>query len=162
METLAAEGLSELDVLALTLHHEANSEGPIGMVAVGCVIRNRADWGPWGRSMREVCLAPKQFSCWSPAGGKKNHGRLLINADSILAGKRPTTMTRAYEVAYAILGEQPDITLGSDHYYAPKAMDPPGTVPTWAKNKTPRTVLGNHIFFRFRPEDDVPRGTVTT
>lgn len=163
METLAADGLSELDVLALTLHHEANSEGVLGMVAVGCVIRNRADWGRWGHSLREVCLAPMQFSCWRPGGGRRNHGKLLNHIDALRKGTRPPKMLPAYEAAHAILGEQPDITSGGDHYYAPLAMRPPGRVPPWARGETPCAHIGNHIFFHLRPDEPgVPLGTVTT
>lgn len=152
-----AVGLSELDVLALTLHHEAAGEGARGMVAVGCVIRNRAAWGRWGATIREVCLAPKQFSCWMKSGGVENFGALVLHADALRHTKRPRSMTKAFEVAANILGDVPDVTLGADHYYAPAAMDPPGRVPSWARGKTPTTTIGRHLFFRLRPDGEVAR-----
>ena len=56
-----------LAVMALTMAAEARSDGPAGMGAVGCVIRNRVEHpGWWGRDWLGVCLAPWQFSCWNP------------------------------------------------------------------------------------------------
>lgn len=148
----ASIGLSDLDVLALTLHHEASGEGPNGMTAVGCVIRNRAAWGKWGPTVRDVCLAHKQFSCWRPAGGTTNYGRLVLHADALRAGRQVAVMAKAFSVARGILGGQvPDVTRGADHYYAPAAMLPPGRVPEWAVGVTPTTRIGGHVFFRLRP-----------
>lgn len=149
----AAIGLGELEVLALTLHHEASGEGPRGMVAVGCVIRNRAVWGKWGGTARDVCLAFKQFSCWRPAGGTTNYGRLVIHADALRAGRRPSGMVKAFDAAAAVLRDVPDVTHGADHYFAPAAMLPPGRVPRWAEGLTPTTTIGGHVFFRLRPGD---------
>lgn len=153
----ASIGLADLDVLALTLHHEASGEGVRGMTAVGCVIRNRAAWGKWGPSMRDVCLAWKQYSCWRPAGGTTNYGRLVAHADAIRAGRRPLEMAKAYEVARALLATQPDVTGGADHYYAPAAMLPRGRVPEWAIGVTPTATIGGHVFLRLRPAEGVAR-----
>lgn len=150
----AATGLSELEVLALTLHHEASGEGPNGMVAVGCVIRNRAEWGKWGPTLRAVCLAFKQFSCWRPAGGTTNYGRLVLHADSVRAGRMPTGLAKAFDAARGILGDLPDVTHGADHYFAPASMFPKGSTPVWARGLTPTTTIGNHVFFRLRPTDE--------
>lgn len=147
----ASKYLTELDVLALTLHHEANGEGVLGMTAVGCVIRNRVDWGKWGKTVRDVCLYPMQFSCWIPAGGRVNYSRLQQHADAIRAGSRPPSMVRAYEVASALLGGgQEDVTNEADHYYAPKAMRPVDAVPKWARGLTPVAQIGAHTFYRLR------------
>jgi len=149
----ASIGLSELDVVALTLHHEASGEGRRGMHAVGCVIRNRAAWGKWGATVRDVCLAHKQFSCWRPAGGTTNYGRLVLHADALRAGRRPTALQAAFDVAQELLDGMPDVTVGADHYYAPAAMLPKGRVPDWAQGVAPTTTIGGHVFFRLRPRD---------
>lgn len=147
----ASIGLDELSVLALTLHHEAGGEGRRGLLAVGCVIRNRAAWGKWGPTVRDVCLAFKQFSCWRPAGGTTNYGRLVQHAEAIRAGRRPPVMAAAFEVAADVLAGVPDITGGADHYFAPAAMLPKGRVPDWALGVTPAATLAGHVFFRLRP-----------
>lgn len=147
--SVVADGLSERDVLALTLDAEARSGGPMSMLAVGGVIRNRAAWGPWGRSMRAVCLAPRQFSCWNP-GTDRNHVRLVDLAEEIAAGRTPEVLKTAYEIADALAGDVDDLSNGADHYYAPAGMVPPGRVPKWAVNRTPTAHIGGHLFFRLR------------
>lgn len=149
-----ARGLSDREVLTLTLHHEAALEGDLGMAAVASVIRNRAAWGPFGRTMRAVCLWPWAFSCWVPEGGAANHQRLVEHAHTLRLGQHPPLLARAAQVAAAYLadGAEPDDpTNGADHYYAPKAMKPAGAVPAWAVNLTPVAEIGRHVFFRLRP-----------
>lgn len=146
-----ARGLSDLDVLALTLHHEAGAERLIGLIAVACVIRNRVTWGKWGRTVTDVCLAPWQFSCWVRQGGAVNHARLIENADQLRRGNRPPVMRRAFDVAEAVLEDGlPDPTGKADHYYAPGAMVPVNRVPEWAQGREPSAVLGAHRFYRLR------------
>jgi spore germination cell wall hydrolase CwlJ-like protein len=145
-----ADGLSELDVLALTLHHEAGGEPLEGQAAVGCVVRNRAERGIGGRTVRDVCLARAQFSCWQPTGGEANFARLRAHVRAIRDDRqRPRGMRRAYELAAALLGGTlQDVTNGADHYFAPAAMRPPGRVPVWARGLTPTAQIGGHVFFR--------------
>lgn len=147
----ASLGLDDLSVLALTLHHEASGEGRRGMLAVGCVIRNRAAWGKWGPTMRDVCLAFKQFSCWRPAGGTTNYGRLVIHADALRRGTRLPVLLGAFDCAASVIAGAEDMTLGADHYYAPRAMVPSGRVPTWAMGVTPTMTIGGHVFLQLRP-----------
>jgi N-acetylmuramoyl-L-alanine amidase len=148
----ASIGLDDRSVLALTLHHEASGEGRRGMLAVGCVIRNRAAWGKWGPSLRDVCLAWKQYSCWRPAGGTMNYGRLVVHADALRRGLRPPVLLLAFDVADAVMhGVEQDLTGGADHYWAPRAMVPPGRVPSWAVGVTPTATIGGHVFCRLRP-----------
>lgn len=146
-----ADGLTDLQVLALTLHHEAGAERLIGLIAVASVIRNRVAWGKWGRTYTDVCLADWQFSCWVPQGGRINHQNLVKHAEQIRSGKIPRAMQRAFDVAQAVLEDGlPDPTRQADHYYAPKAMVPPDRVPDWAEGRQPSAVLGAHRFYRLR------------
>lgn len=143
-----ARDLSDVDVFALTLHHEAGAERLSGLIAVAAVIRNRLAWGKWGRTLTDVCLAPWQFSCWIPAGGAANHERLVMHARAIRAAHRPHAMA----VAYAVADDDTliDPTGRADHYYAPLAMVPRDRVPEWAQGIEPSAVLGNHRFYRLR------------
>lgn len=153
-ESLVATGLSELQVVTLTLHHEAALEGRIGMMAVGNVLRNRRAWGKWGPTMRDVCLARRQFSCWSPDGGKLNHDALIRNVRSMRDGDDPAILMLAADLANHLSEIRCfDLTDGADHYYAPAAMKPMGARPAWAQGRTPVLRFGGHTFYRLRNEN---------
>lgn len=151
------QALNDHQALALTLWAEARGEPDAGVQAVGCVIRNRAkNPGWWGRTLREVCLAPGQFSCWNP-GTDPNHVKLMQRAERLLKGL-PILDRRFQEIEVLAAGIQADlvedITKGSDHYYSPEGMVPKHRVPAWAQHpKTkaalvPTAVIGRHRFYR--------------
>ncbi len=150
-------GLADIDVVALTLYHEAANEGPRGMAAVASVITNRVAWGRWGDA-RGVCLAYKQFSCWRSGGGTINFSRLCDHANQIRGGERPGRMQRAYVFAQGVVGKSllEDPTMGADHYYAPISMNPPSAAPYWVGNRKPTAIIGRHIFYRMRPDGATP------
>lgn len=59
--------LPEEKIMALTLWAETRGEPIAGKVAVGTVIMNRVEHRSWdGKTVKEVCLWPKQFSCFNP------------------------------------------------------------------------------------------------
>ncbi len=53
----------DVNYLCATLVGEARGECIEGQIAVANVIRNRVLAA--GKSYKEICLAPKQFSCWN-------------------------------------------------------------------------------------------------
>jgi hypothetical protein len=55
--------LSPLQIMALTIHGEAEGEPFKGKLAVGFVIRNRADL--WKMTAPGVCLEEDQFECYN-------------------------------------------------------------------------------------------------
>ena len=58
---------NDIQIMALTLYGEARGESREGRIAVGTVILNRVDRRGWmGRTIKEVCLKPYQFSCFLP------------------------------------------------------------------------------------------------
>ena len=58
--------LSDGDLLALCIWREARGEGPVGKLAVGCVIRNRvAAQTFFGHTLQSVILRPYQFSSFN-------------------------------------------------------------------------------------------------
>lgn len=61
------EGLSDLELLALTIWGEARSAGNEGMSAVGSVILNRVRSSRFPNSVRKVVLGPNQFASWDPS-----------------------------------------------------------------------------------------------
>lgn len=59
--------LTDQEIMALTLWAECRGESLSGNIAVGSVIMNRVKHRGWdGQTIKEVCLWPKQFSCFNP------------------------------------------------------------------------------------------------
>lgn len=133
----AIPAMDTLDVLARTIWAEARSEGDIGMEAVASVILNRAAhprW--WGGDVREVCLAPLQFSCWNLRDPQHDRIRSVTEADPLFR--------KAQDVARrALAGEVEDRTGGADHYFNPAAANP-----SWARGREASAVIGAHRFLR--------------
>ena len=62
------EKAKAMNVLARTLYMEARGEGVVGMKMVMTVIWNRS--GGNAENLSDVCLKPKQFSCWNDISNK--------------------------------------------------------------------------------------------
>lgn len=126
--------LNDRELLARTLQAEAGNQGLGGMLAVGNVIANRMTGGG---NLRDVILAPAQFSAWNSytgaAGGKQGQDMQAIKPSD-----------DAYAAADAILsGNAPDVTGGATHYYNPSISQP-----DWGRESAGGqwTTIGNHIF----------------
>jgi len=127
----------ELDTFARTIWAEARGEGVAGMRAVAAVIVNRARrprW--WGKSVRECCLKPAQFSCWNPSD--PNYRRLMA-----VTSADPQFALALGIAELALRGNLPDPTNGSDSY-ANLAL----AQPAWATKDRFRVKIGNHSFFQ--------------
>lgn len=119
---------SPVEVVAKTLWHEARGEGSDGLHAVASVIWNRsAD----GQSLRDVCLARRQFSCWN---GKQN-----LSAGS---GK---VWQECLRLARLMVADQFTPSHSYSHYYAHKVV-----TPRWASGVKSKVVIGNHTFLAAR------------
>jgi hypothetical protein len=145
--------LDDTLALALTLWAEARGDAADGSsleerVAVGCVVRNRHLASGRRRSYKQLVLAPLQFSCWNDTPSDDNHRKLKALAEAVVAG-RPHGDQLLEECLYLasgiIRGKILDRTGGALNYYAPKAMVPAGTVPSWAKGKPGKTI-GSQVF----------------
>jgi N-acetylmuramoyl-L-alanine amidase len=142
------ERLSDRDVLALTLWAESRGEPVEGKIAVGCVIRNRM--AARRQSVREVCLAPMQFSCWQPLGGKANHDALAVMVDTLASGRAPgdVVLRECQWIADGLLSHAcRDITRGADHYLT-TAMLSSTKKPGWVRTMTWAATVGAHAFYR--------------
>ncbi len=140
----------ENDILARTIYGEARGEykdfegGIVSLIAVGNVVMNRLKAKSWyGQSIEEVCLKPKQFSCWNE--GDPNHPILM----------RPEitdpVFTLCFQVAQKVTSQEwPDLTKGSDHYHAVTLP----TLPTWARNHKPKARFGKHVFYQLTQKGD--------
>jgi len=136
---------SELDVMARTICGEARGVGkqtitPIddmeAMIFVAGVIVERAKQGKWwGKTVKEVCLRPKQFSCWNNDDPNKPLIEALTLKDQVLR--------EAYMIAYGVacgLIDYEQVTKGATSYYS-KAIDPP----YWAASMVQVAEVGGHI-----------------
>jgi spore germination cell wall hydrolase CwlJ-like protein len=132
----ALERMPEGILLALMGWGEARGEGPVGILAVMWVAKNRAD--KKDRALKDVLLQPYQFSCFN--AHDPNLGKMLsVEKDD------PDGWGAALAIAKLVLsGFTRDPTGGASHFYA--TYIPP---PYWAKvtrGWTELTVIGRHIF----------------
>ena len=125
------------DILSRTMWAEARGEGEKGIQAVACVILNRVNnprW--WGRDVVTVCLKPFQFSCYNV--DDPNRAKLLA-----VTAEDPSFALALQIADKALAGLLPDITLGSDSYYAEGSPKP-----HWTWNLAPTIQIGKHLFYR--------------
>lgn len=128
------DALSSKEVLARTIYGEASNQPPEGQRAIANVIQNRVKLQGWmGKTFREVCLKPFQFSCWLSG---PNRDRLMRATE-----KEPVYAECLKIASLAINGQLKDITEGATHY---KVI---GTPAKWAEEKKPVVVLGSHEFY---------------
>lgn len=148
--------LTDFGALTLTLFGEARGESVEGLIAVGCVIRNRLKTPRrFGSSYKAVCHGRSQFSCWWSFGGVPNYERVYAMARATVEQRDlplPESMLPVYQeccfIAEGIIAEQLRDRVGNaTHYYAPAAMVPKGKVPDWAAGLTPTAKVGSHLFF---------------
>lgn len=116
--------------MAKTVWGEARGEPELGQIAVAWVILNRSRTRK--QTIRQVCLAPKQFSCWN--ANDPNHAKLLA--------LKPEQYQRQITICGRVCNQEcPDPTDGATHYHAH------GIIPRWAQGHTPSAIIGNHVFY---------------
>jgi len=107
----------DVDTLARTLWGEARGGSPLGMKAVAAVVVNRLHRNKpdrFGASIAEVCLKPRQFSCWNADDTNLPKLKQVTPADRRFA--------KCLVIAErAVRGELPDPTGGCDHYHTTRA-----------------------------------------
>ena len=95
------------------------------------MIKNRANAkkSSWGNTVKDVCLAPQQFSCWNGKDSMKIDDENAFND--------------CKKVAEALLSETQDPTSGATHYFNASI-----TTPSWASKMTFIKKVGNHDFYK--------------
>lgn len=137
------ESLSDLQILALTIYGEARGEPIEGQIAVGCVIRNRTN----GKGFSQICLAPKQFSCWN----KSDPNRIILEeiAQKLITKKiiQDTMFDQINWIAKGIINDLIiDNTHGAKNYLTRKLFI--NNPPSWAQNvKDEPLTIGKQVFF---------------
>ena len=126
---------SEQRIVAQTILAEARGDGRAGMYAVACCIKVRAQKRKL--SFSQVCLQPKQFSCWNVGDPNRKKMDMLLTLPQAeyamhLARNMDKVKTKAINNA--------------DHYMTVKLWKT-GKV-KWARGKKPVAFWGSHAFFR--------------
>lgn len=137
--------LSDVEIVGLTLIGEARGETIAGQVAVGSVIRNRANSRK--QTYQQICLAPEQFSCWNHTD--TNYSLLMELSDQLIAGQKIVDpyLRQCMFVAKGIVeGDIFDNTNGAMNYLAAELFFD-HKLPSWAKNVKNLRTIGNQIFF---------------
>lgn len=132
--------MTEEEIFSKTIYGEARGESLAGQEAVANVILNRVKmnliqpmW--WGKNIREVCLKPKQFSCW-------NHND--VNYKILKGDLSENTVYQICQriVKRALAGVLKDNTNGATHYHTFECH------PLWARHLIPCAQIGNHLFYK--------------
>lgn len=126
-----AKKYSDKEIVAATICAEAGGEPWAGQVMVGEVIANRAING--GMSVRTVCLAPKQFSCWN------NRGTMEIRMQTM---RRHPAWADCLRIAESICQKNYKPVSQVTHYFNPKKANP-----KWARGMKLVAVVGKHRFY---------------
>jgi spore germination cell wall hydrolase CwlJ-like protein len=123
------------DIIAGTLWAECRGEPLLGQIAVAVTIAERARRGIRGSTLREVCLAPRQFSCWDDSLDAIDAARTL-RGNAWLAAR---LIARIMQAGY--LGTP---VPGATHYHAEYVR------PAWADSPlmTALGKIGRHLFYR--------------
>lgn len=143
-ETIKKE-LSDLEVLTLTVYGEARGEGLDGIAAVTQVILNRAKSS--GRIVKDVCLEPKQFSCWNM--NDPNYPMLNELAMKILYDESPKFDNSYKQVELIVNGVNDKLIvnqIGLAKNYMTTNLYMSSKKPSWANSPKASKVIGNHIF----------------
>lgn len=138
------DSLSETEILGLTIIGEARGESIAGQVAVGCVIRNRLRANH--KNYHEVCLSPRQFSCWNE--NDPNRVVLMELAGRLVSGDKITDpyLKQCIYIASGIQSwDIMDNTAGATNYMTRDLFD--SNTVSWTKNATNMSIEGHHIFF---------------
>ena len=136
--------ISEIEIVSLTIYGEARGESILGQIAVGCVIRNRAIKND--ESYQNICLKPKQFSCWNP--GDNNRALLIDLATKMIHNEdiNEQVLNQCVFIAGGIVNESiMDITHGATNYLTEHLFNT--SRPSWALNPINVRQVDSQIFF---------------
>jgi len=137
--------MSDQELLTACLWAEARGEPTKGQAGVCNVILNRVR-KRMAKNIRDVILAPQQFSWTDPAD--VNYSKVFTACTS-----DPIGWQRAMDIStQALAGKLDDNTRNADHYLNIEATRRArrGTLPRWAQegidNGKVTVVIGNHTF----------------
>ncbi len=135
--------LSEIEVTGLTIYGEARGESVMGQIAVGCVIRNRVIT----ETYQQVCLKPKQFSCWNE--NDPNYPILIELASKLVWNEVDNNeiLDQCLFIAGGIVNDHLiDITNGAKNYLTEHLFHD-SKRPSWAAHPTNVQAIDSQVFF---------------
>lgn len=124
---------TDIDIAAATICAEAGGEPWAGQVMVGEVIARRSLNS--SMSIRDVCLAPKQFSCWN------NRGTMELRMQTM---RKHPAWADCLTIAESICQPGYKPVSPATHYYAFNKIK----MPVWAESMRLVAVVGGHYFMR--------------
>lgn len=140
--------LPEEKIMALTLWAESRGEPLAGKIAVGTVIMNRVDHRAWdGKTIKEVCLWPKQFSCFNPDDAQRK--RLVdFVQDHEFSFENSTALKDCFIIAQGLLNGiiQPDMDILNSKCCQYLTTAAKAKVNWWKKMRFVKRIE-NHEFF---------------
>lgn len=164
--TVAPAENPDVSILAQTMWGEARSHGATGMLAVGNVIKNRAEANMkmFGQGIRGVALKPKQFSCWNEGDPNRDRIKEILEYDRLISLRRSPDGTPfdewfakfrnsgdymdykawllAKDIARKIIaGTASDPTKGAVYYHTTDVK------PVWRTKLNQVATIDNHIFY---------------
>jgi len=164
--TVARPENPDVSILAQTMWGEARSHGADGMLAVGNVIKNRAEANMkmFGQGIRGVALKPKQFSCWNAGDPNRDRIKKMLEYDRLISLRRSPDGTPfdewfdefedsrdymdyeawllAKDIAKKIIsGRASDPTNGAVYYHTTDVN------PSWNANLDHVATVDNHVFY---------------
>lgn len=141
---MSLDNLGSVQILALTIWGEARGEEVEGQIAVGNVIANRSF--KQNKPIKDICLAPKQFSCWNDSDPNKAY--LLNMADDFNEYvRKDKTLKQCYWIAQGIVSSTfIDNTRDAHNYMTVSLFNSPKR-PSWASAPKNTHIIGQHIFF---------------
>ena len=133
--------MSDIDVLARTIFGEARGETYTGKIAIANVVLNRAALAMkhphfGDGTITGACMVPWQFSCWNANDPNCQVINDVTDTDPIFAD--------CLDIAELACNHKLDDMTGNATYYYAKGSPEP----TWAVDKTPCAIIGNHLFFK--------------
>lgn len=154
--------LTDTEILGLTGWAEARGDidqtthsSLVERVAVMCAVRNRRSNPTAYRAATDtytaICLAPRQFSCWSVTGGRDNYESLIARVEEFSQSGEtsdPVLNETLFLAGGVVSGLIRDVTGGATMYYSPASMVPAGSQPAWAATRTTWLELGSQRFYR--------------
>lgn len=136
------------EILALTLYGEARGEPIQGQVAVANVIINRLRHYPSKfKTAADVCLEPKQFSCWNIDDA--NYPILMTLSRQMIQNKiMDQSLKQCLYIARGVIGNNILDNTKSAMHYITSSLFNSDKRPSWAANPTnPPIQIGNQVFF---------------
>ena len=133
------EQFTDRQIIALTGWGEARGLGSEGMQATINTIQNRLSSGVtwWGKTLRQICIQPWQYSCWNPTDPNRPK---LLSVDET----NPEYVIALGLADAAFNGQLSDISNQSDSYYDDRMP----AMPAWARGLTPRFICGTQKYFK--------------